>query len=93
MQKSKGISMISLVVTIVCMILLSSMAIGIGLRYNKETKNRDETAFVEVLSAAVSTRHEETNVDSVNYPYVGYYIKDEEKFDSVFAPKIFRCKN
>ena len=88
MQKSKGISMISLVVTIVCMILLSSMAIGIGLRYNKETKNRDETAFVEVLSAAVSTRHEETNVDSVNYPYVGYYIKDEEKFDSVFAPKI-----
>ena len=88
MQKSKGISMVSLVVTIVCMILLSSMAIGIGLRYNKETKNRDESAFVEVLSAAVSTRHEETNVDSVNYPYVGYYIKDEEKFNSIFAPKI-----
>ena len=88
MQKSKGISMISLVVTIVCMILLSSMAIGIGLRYNKETKNRDEEAFIEVLSSAASARHEETNVDSKNYPYVGYYIKDEEKFNSIFLPKI-----
>lgn len=88
MQKSRGISMISLVVTIVCMILLSSMAIGIGLRYNKETKNRDEKAFVEVLSLAASTRHEETNLDSKNYPYVGYYIKDEEKFNSIFLPKI-----
>lgn len=88
MQKSRGISMISLVVTIVCMILLSSMAIEVGLRYNKETKNRDEKAFVDVLSSAVSTRHEETNLDSVNYPYVGYYIKDEEKFNSIFLPKI-----
>lgn len=88
MQKSKGISMVSLVVTIVCIILLSSMAIGIGLRYNKETRNRDEQAFIEVLSAAVSNRHEETNLDSENYHYVGYYINDAEKFESIFLPKI-----
>lgn len=88
MQKSKGISMISLIVTIACIILLSSLAIGTGVKYLRESKERDKTNFISLLSNAVSKREEETNVNSLGYPYLGYYISDSSIFELVFAPKI-----
>lgn len=80
--------MISLIVTIIVIILLSTMAIGTGANYLKESKNRDKANFISVLSSAVSKRHEDTNVSSLMYPYLGYYISDSEIFETIFAPKI-----
>ncbi len=88
MQDSKGISMISLIVTIVCIILLSSMAIGTGTKYIRETRAHNKETFISVMSSAVSRRHEDTNLNSVSYPYLGYYIDDSTIFERVFAPKV-----
>ena len=88
MQKSKGISMISLVVTIIVTILLASMAVVIGSRYLRDSKNKNTEVFVSVLSNAVSKRHEDTNLNSSLYPYLGYYINDGTVFANKFAPKI-----
>lgn len=87
MQESKGISMISLIVTIIVTVLLASMAIGTGTRYLKESKKRDRETFISVLSNAVSQRREDSNVSSLAYPYLGYYIKDEAVFNE-FASKV-----
>ena len=88
MHDSKGISMISLIVTIVCIIVLSSLAIGTGTKYIRESRARDRETFITVMSSAVARRHEDTNLNSISYPYLGYYIKDGVIFDSVFAPKV-----
>lgn len=88
MRDSKGISMISLIVTIVCIILLSSMAIGTGTKYIREARNRDKETFIKVMSSAVARRHEDTNLNSISYPYLGYYINDGFIFDKIFAPKV-----
>lgn len=88
MCNSKGISMISLIVTIVCIILLSSMAIGTGTKYIRESKAKDKESFISVMSTAVARRQEDTNINSVSYPYLGYYINDALVFERVFAPKV-----
>lgn len=88
MRDSRGISMVSLIVTIVCIILLSSIAIGTGTKYIRETKSNSREAFISVMSNAVSRRHEDTNLNSVSYPYLGYYINDAVLFERVFAPKV-----
>ncbi len=88
MHDSKGISMISLIVTIVCIILLSSMAIGTGTKYIRESKAKDKESFISVMSTAVARRQEDTNINSISYPYLGYYIKDAVIFERVFAPKV-----
>ncbi len=87
MQESKGISMISLIVTIIVTVLLASMAIGTGTRYLKESKKRDRETFISVLSNAVSQRREDSNVSSLAYPYLGYYINDEAIFNG-FASRV-----
>ena len=88
MRNSKGISMISLVVTIIVTILLAGFAIVIGSRYLKESRKKNTEVFVSVLSNAVSKRHEDTNVDSSKFQYLGYYVNDSSVFNNVFAPKI-----
>lgn len=88
MHESKGISMISLIVTIVCIILLSSLAIGTGTKYIRETRAMNRETFIKVMSSAVTRRHEETNLNSVSYPYLGYYINEGAIFDRIFAPKV-----
>lgn len=88
MRREKGITMISLIVTIICIVLLSSMAIGTGIRYIRESKERDELGFKTVLSHAVSKRHEETNLNSLTYPYLGYYIDDRSEFEEIILPKV-----
>lgn len=88
MRDSKGISMISLIVTIVCIILLSSLAIGTGTKYIREARTRNRETFITVMSSAVARRHEDTNLNSISYPYLGYYINDGVVFDKIFAPKV-----
>ena len=88
MRDSKGISMISLIVTIVCIILLSSLAIGTGTKYIRESRARNKETFITVMSSAVARRHEDTNLNSISYPYLGYYINDGTVFEKVFAPKV-----
>lgn len=80
--------MISLVVTIIVTILLASVAVVTGSRYLRESKKRNTEVFVSVLSNAVVKRQEDTNLNSMLYPYIGYYINDGAVFNSVFAPKI-----
>ena len=53
MRNSKGISMISLIVTVLCTILLASLAIGTGTRYIRESRSKDRAAFISVMSNAV----------------------------------------
>ena len=88
MRDSKGISMISLIVTIVTIILLSSMAIGTGTKYIRETRAQNKETFIKVMSSAVARRQEDTNLNSVSYPYLGYYINDSTMFERVFVPKV-----
>ena len=88
MQKDKGISMISLVVTIIVTILLAGFSIVIGSRYLSESRKKNTEVFVSVLSNAVSKRHEDTNLDSDKYQYLGYYVNDSTVFSDLFASKI-----
>ena len=88
MKNSKGISMISLLITIIVTILLASMALGTGTRYLRDSKLKEKENFIEVLSSAVSKRQEDVNVNSLAYPYLGYYINNSLVFESIFAPKV-----
>lgn len=88
MRDHKGISMISLIVTIVCIIVLSSLAIGTGTKYIRESKSQNKETFISVMSSAVSRRYEDSNLNSVSYPYLGYHINDSTIFERVFAPKV-----
>lgn len=88
MRDSKGISMISLIVTIICTILLASLAIGTGSRYIMESRSRDRAAFVSVMSNAVARRHADTVLNSIAYPYLGYYVNDSVIFEKIFVPKV-----
>lgn len=88
MRKSSGISMISLIVTIIVTILLAGTAITLGTKYIKESKDKEKEVFVSVLSSAVAQRQEAINVNSFQYPYLGYYINDDSIFERIFASKI-----
>ncbi len=88
MRDSKGISMISLIVTVICMILLASIAIGTGSKYIRESRSNDRAAFVSVMSNAVARRHADTVLNSTAYPYLGYYINDSVIFEKIFVPKV-----
>jgi hypothetical protein len=88
MRDSKGISMISLIVTIVAIILLSSLAIGTGTKYIRETRAQNKETFIRIMSSAVARRQEDVNLNSVSYPYLGYFINDSTMFERVFVPKV-----
>ncbi len=87
-NSNKGISMISLIVTIIVTILLATMAISTGTRYLRDSKIREKENFIQVLSSAVSKRHEDANINSLAYPYLGYYIDSKVVFETNFAPKV-----
>lgn len=83
MNKSRGITMISLVVMITSIILLSTLSIGFGYRYIKETKDADKEYFKEVLSNAVTKRESKYSLNSLEYPRIGYSINTKEALDKV----------
>ena len=64
------------------------MALGTGTRYLRDSKLKEKENFVQVLSSAVSKRQEDANVNSLAYPYLGYYINNSLVFESIFAPKV-----
>ncbi len=80
--------MISLIITIIVTVLLSSLAIGTGTKYLKESKSKDRSNFISVLSSAVSKRREDMNLNSNKYPYLGYHINNDVYFEQVIAPKV-----
>ena len=88
MEKSRGISMISLIVTIIVTITLASMAIVTGSRYLKESKEKHKEVFSTILSNAVLKRKEDASISTSRYPYFGYYIDNDTIFENIFAPKI-----
>ncbi len=88
MKKEAGISMISLVVTIVVMIILAGMSITTGSKLLKQSNSESNKVFVSVLSNAIKQRRENSNIDSDKYYYVGYYISDGNVFDTIFSKKI-----
>lgn len=85
MNKSRGITMISLVVMITSIILLSTIAIGFGYRYIKETKEADKEYFKEVLSSAVIKREDKYTINSIENPRIGYSINTKETFVKVLT--------
>lgn len=88
MKKTNGISMISLIVTIIVTILLASMAIVTGSRYLKESKDKNNEVFSTILSNAVLKRGEDANISTSRYPYLGYYIDNDTVFENSFASKV-----
>ena len=93
MKSSKGITMASLVVMIASIILLSTMAIGFGYKYLKETKEADDKYFTEVLSNAVIKRENNYTVNSIEYPRAGYYINSSEIFKEILTKYMPQYKN
>ena len=93
MRGSRGIAMASLVVMIASIILLSTMAIGFGYKYLRETKEADEKYFTEVLSNAVIKRENNYTVNSVEYSRVGYSINTLDAFKEILNNYIPELKN
>ena len=83
MKKSNGITMASLVVVIAAIILISTMAIGFGYRYITKTRSENNAAFTEVLSSAVIKRERSNSVNQVEYPRIGYAIKNADAFKQI----------
>lgn len=83
MKNSKGITLATLVVMIATIILLSSIAIGFGYKYLIETKEADKEYFVEILSNAVVERESYFNINSIEYPRVGYEVKDVGSLEKI----------
>lgn len=76
MRDNKGISMITLVITIICMVIFLSLAYRIGTRYIFESKEEERTALVAVLSDVVTRRQNDryVGIGDTTLHYVGYHI-------------------
>lgn len=82
MRNKKGISLISLIVTIVVLIILASIGIYLGYEHNikKATFTKVYNEMKEV-SEAVKERALENKIDSVAYPYVGTKLTEDNAID------------
>ena len=76
MKDNKGISMITLVITIICMVIFLSLAYRIGSRYIFESKEEEKTALTEVLSDVVTRRQNDkyVGIGDTTLHYIGYYV-------------------
>ena len=52
MKNSRGISMISLIITIIVTVMLASMALSTGTRYLKDSKKKEQENFIEAMDYA-----------------------------------------
>lgn len=77
MKKNKGISLISLVVTIVVMLILAGVSIYYGTRENIDTAYVTDM-YTELLnvSEAAQQRYLTNRMDATRYPYVGLALSD-----------------
>lgn len=80
MKNSKGISMISLIITIICILIFVGLSYRIGSRYIKVSKEDEKDALVSVISNAVTRRQNDKyiSVGNENIYYSGYPMSEEE---------------
>lgn len=79
MRNNKGISLITLIITIVVLIILA----GIGI-YTGYTSNVRKATFTKIysemkeISSAVKQREMENKLDNIKYPYLGEKLTDDD---------------
>ena len=56
MKRNRGISLITLVITIICMLLFLGIAFRVGSRYISKSKEEERNVLVSVISSAVTRR-------------------------------------
>lgn len=77
MKKDNGVSLMSLVVTIVVMLILASVSIYYGTRKNIETAYAtDMYTEIKNVSEATQQRFLTNRIDANRYPYVGTKLTD-----------------
>lgn len=76
MKDNKGISMITLVITVICMVIFLSLAYRIGTRYIFESKEEEKVALVAVLSDVVARRQNDryVGIGDTTLHYIGYHV-------------------
>lgn len=78
MRSNKGISMLTLVITIICIIIFIGIAYRVGTRYISESRQEERTVLVSVLSAAVERRQNDKYVGlpgDGELVYAGYHVQ------------------
>ena len=100
MKNNKGISMITLIITIIVMIILLSLAYRIGTRYISESKEEERNVLISIMSSAVEKRQKDNYVgleDAKAY-YAGYHLSSGDfdllypllnSNDSVYSPGLW----
>lgn len=85
MKSNKGISMISLVITIIVMAILLSVAYRIGSRYITSARQQEVDALTAILSSAVQKRQKDNfiGIAGAKSYYSGYLISSGD-FDKVY---------
>lgn len=79
MKNNKGISMISLIVTIICILIFIGLSYRIGSRYIKESKAEERSALADVLSNAIIRRqNDEYAIGGTGGYYSGYPMTEDE---------------
>ncbi len=80
MKNNKGISMISLIVTIICILIFIGLSYRIGSRYIKESKEEERSSLIAVISDAVVRRQNDKyiSVGAEKMYYSGYPMTEEE---------------
>ena len=80
MKNNKGISMITLIVTIVCIIIFLGIAYRIGSRYISESKEEEKVALTSILSDSVVRRQNDkyavASGDKIYY--TGYHLSSDD---------------
>lgn len=69
----KGISMISMVITIIAIIILTSISINVGYRYLEESENKKIEVLLNIVSDCAYRRQNDKHIDP-SLPYVGYPV-------------------
>lgn len=80
MKNNKGISMISLIVTIICILIFIGLSYRLGSRYVKESKEEEKSSLVMVISNAVVRRQNDKfiSVGNKDVFYSGYQMTEED---------------
>lgn len=82
MRNKKGISLITLIITIVVLIILASISIFVGYEYNinKATFTKIYNEMKEV-SSAIQERQVENRLDNTIYPLVGKELNEDDAIE------------
>lgn len=86
MKSNKGISMITLVITIVSIIILLGIAYRVGSRYILESKEEERHTLVTVLSSSVERRQNDkyVNISGETMYYVGYHVSSGDFYTRLY---------